>query len=82
MERQVKRGKTRAIGVSNFNKEQIDRILKVAKIRPVTNQIELHAYLQQPEMVEYLKSNGIIVTAYSPLGSPGSEPFYRSQGSE
>ncbi|XP_023287956.1 alcohol dehydrogenase [NADP(+)] [Orussus abietinus] len=71
MEKQVVAGRTKAIGLSNFNSKQIDRIQSVATL-PISNlQIELHVYFQQKELVEFCKSKGITVTAYSPLGSRG-----------
>ncbi|XP_063991574.1 aldo-keto reductase family 1 member B7-like [Diachasmimorpha longicaudata] len=71
MEAQVAAGRAKAIGLSNFNIKQIKRILDNTKI-PVANlQIELHAYFQQNELVNFCKSKGIAVTAYSPLGSRG-----------
>ncbi|XP_012268795.1 aldo-keto reductase family 1 member A1 [Athalia rosae] len=71
MEKQVAAGRTKAIGLSNFNMEQINKVLTVTKV-PIANlQIELHVYFQQRELVEYCKKNGITVTAYSPLGSRG-----------
>ncbi|XP_045483061.1 aldo-keto reductase family 1 member A1-like [Harmonia axyridis] len=75
MEKQMDSGKTKAIGLSNFNKTQIERVLKNCKIRPSALQIELHPYLQQNELVDVCKQNNIIVTAYSPLGSPGLAAF-------
>lgn len=70
MEKLPKTGLVKSIGVSNWNKRQLDRLLENATIPPVTNQIEVHPYLNQKKMIEYCKSKNIIVTAYSPLGSP------------
>ncbi|KAF8459707.1 NADP-dependent oxidoreductase domain-containing protein [Kalaharituber pfeilii] len=69
MERLLATGKVRAIGVSNFNKRRLEELLRTAKIVPAVNQIEAHPYLQQPELMAYLKDRGIHVTAYSPLGN-------------
>ncbi|CAB0037440.1 unnamed protein product [Trichogramma brassicae] len=69
MEKQVAKGLTKAIGLSNFNKKQIDRILNVAKLPVSMLQIEMHLYFQQKEMIEYCKNKSIQITAYSPLGN-------------
>lgn len=70
MEKAVDDGLVRSIGISNFNKSQTQRLLGYCRIRPVTNQIECHPYLTQKPLSAYLRSEGIVVTGYSPLGSP------------
>lgn len=72
MENQVDAGRTRSIGISNFNEKQINRILSIAHIPPAALQIELHLYFQQKPMVEFCKSKNILVISYSSLGTPGT----------
>lgn len=69
MEKQVECGRTKAIGVSNYNIGQIQRILDNCQIKPESLQVEHHIYLQQPELVKFCKNNGICVIAHSCLGS-------------
>jgi aldehyde reductase len=71
MEELVDAGLTKSIGVSNFNVKQIDYITKNARIQPVTNQIECHPYLLNKQISDHCRSKNIVITAYSPLGSPG-----------
>jgi len=70
MERLVEKGLTRAIGLSNFNQSQIQRILTIAKVPPAALQIECHPYLTQNSIISFCQRNEIAVTAFSPLGSP------------
>ena len=63
-----KAGKIKAIGVSNFLPHHLEALMKT-EIAPMVNQIEYHPGYTQPETVEYCKKNGIIVEAWSPLGS-------------
>ncbi|RAK80609.1 aldo/keto reductase family protein [Aspergillus fijiensis CBS 313.89] len=69
MEKLVKSGKVRSIGVSNFTQEHLDELLQTAEIPPAANQIEAHPYLLQPELIQYLKDKDILPIAYSPLGN-------------
>jgi len=64
----VKReGLTRHIGISNFTVAMIEEAAAVAAEPIVTNQIELHPYLDQTKVIEACKARGISVTAYSPI---------------
>ena len=70
MEKLVENGLVKDIGVSNFSTAQIQDIIENGTIKPVINQVECHPYLQQDKLIEYCKDNDIVVTAYSPLGTP------------
>ncbi|XP_050505503.1 aldo-keto reductase family 1 member C15-like [Diabrotica virgifera virgifera] len=80
MEEQVDSGRTRTIGVSNFNLTQMEKIMSNARIRPANHQIELHPYYQQKEMRRYCKKHDIVVVAYSSLGAPGFYEFVKAIG--
>lgn len=62
-------GLARHIGVSNFSLTKVRALMTAARRAPELNQIELHPYLQQRELVEACRDLGVQVTAYSPLGS-------------
>ncbi|KAK1874975.1 Aldo-keto reductase family 1 member B10 [Dissostichus eleginoides] len=64
-------GKVRSIGVSNFSVLQLQRLLALCRAPPT---IELHPYLVQTEMIELCKSKNIVLTAFSPFGSPARPP--------
>ncbi len=68
-ERLYKDGKVRAIGVSNFLPVQLDSLIRNCEIGPMVNQIEFHPGCLQRETVSYSRYKGMIVEAWSPLGS-------------
>ncbi|KIW10728.1 hypothetical protein PV08_10027 [Exophiala spinifera] len=72
MEKLLATGKTKAIGVSNYSKAYLEQLLPQINIVPAVNQIENHPLLPQQEIVDFCMEKGIIITAYSPLGSAGS----------
>jgi diketogulonate reductase-like aldo/keto reductase len=75
MEELVTKGLVKSIGVSNFTVMMLVDLLSYAKVKPVVNQIELHPYNSQVELVDFCHSQNIAVTAYSPLSGqpqPGS----------
>ncbi|MDF2843651.1 MAG: pgoN [Herbinix sp.] len=63
-----KAGRIRAIGVSNFHQHHIEAILETATVAPMVNQIRLCPGDTQDELVNYCRSKGMILEAYSPLG--------------
>lgn len=69
MEALVRKGKTKAIGVSNFRIDQLENLLKFAEIKPACNQVEAHPWFPQTALFNFCRDNGIVLIAYSPLGS-------------
>ena len=78
MEECNKAGLAKHIGVSNFSIKKIKELLTVCDIRPEVNQIELHPFLQQNDMLDYCNEENIILTAYSPLGSTDRPPQFKA----
>ncbi|XP_037071741.1 aldo-keto reductase family 1 member B1-like [Pollicipes pollicipes] len=70
MEEGVTTKLVRSLGVSNFNEEQLERVLAVAKVPVCVNQVECHPYLTQKKLMEFCAQKEVVITAYSPLGSP------------
>ena len=68
MEKAYKEGKVRAIGLSNFNVDQIKEILDVCEVRPTVLQTEVHPYSQEKELKTFLAKEGIVIQAWYPLG--------------
>ncbi len=71
MERLVSAGLVRHIGTSNMTIPKLKLVLRDAVIKPVCNEMELHPHFQQPELFDFVVSNGIVPIGFSPIGSPG-----------
>lgn len=69
MEKLIPSGETKAIGISNFSKSDLVRLLEGTSIVPAVHQMELHPWLQQTEFHRYHTAMGIHVTQYSPFGN-------------
>lgn len=70
MESLVDKGLVKHIGVANFPVMLLHDLLSYARIPPVVNQVEIHPYNQQNNLLAYCKSRKVEVQAYSPLGMP------------
>jgi 2,5-diketo-D-gluconate reductase A len=77
LEKLLADGKVRAIGVSNFMAEHIDRLLGETDIVPAVNQIEVHPFFQQAALQRLHEKHGILTQAWSPIGGI---TFYRGSG--
>src|SRR5689334_20254801 len=89
MQQLLEKGLVKSLGVSNFSVKQIKEIVNETQVTPQgtqlnwteltasVNQVELHPYLVQKELVDYCLSNGIEVEAYSPLGSGNFDGFLK-----
>lgn len=69
MEKVYHSGKAKSIGISNFNKAEMEELLQKASVVPAIHQLECHPWLQQADFVEWNKSKGIHVTHYSAFGN-------------
>jgi diketogulonate reductase-like aldo/keto reductase len=77
LEKLLADGRVRSIGVSNFMREHLDRLLAETDVVPAINQIELHPYFQQPDVQAADAEHGIVTQAWSPIGGI---TFYRETG--
>lgn len=68
MEKAYKAGKVKAIGLSNFNREQIQEILDNCEVKPTVLQTEVHPYFQEKELKAFLEKEGMVIQAWYPLG--------------
>lgn len=80
MEKAQKDGLVRSIGVSNFTQTKLKDLMDKAEIMPAVNQVEIHPYLAQNDLVEFCRTNQIVVTAYAPLGSGDRPDTMREAG--
>jgi len=69
MEKLVKNGKCKAIGISNFSKAELERLISKCDIVPAAHQMECHPYLAQHEFAKFHEEKGIHITQYSPFGN-------------
>ena len=67
MEELYLEGRIKAIGVSNFEPHQLNELLETCSIKPAVNQIETHAFFQQPDAHQFLKQHNIKLEAWSPF---------------
>lgn len=67
MEQIYAAGQAKAIGVSNYTIKHLEELLNECEVKPMVNQVELHVFLQQPELLAFCRKHGVIVEAYSPL---------------
>lgn len=74
MEELYESKKARAIGVSNWTIEGLKKLQSFAKVKPTVNQIEIHPFLPNEELVKYCLDNSVLPEAYSPLGSQNQVP--------
>ncbi|KAL7306968.1 hypothetical protein TKK_0000722 [Trichogramma kaykai] len=79
MEEEVREGRVRSIGVSNFNPELLQNLIDEADIKPSNLQIEAHVYTQRRELRELCARHDVAVTAYGTLGSPGLDDRYKRE---
>ena len=68
MEKAYNEGRVRAIGLSNFNEEQIKEILSICEVNPSVLQTEVHPYSQEKELKSFLSKEGIVIQSWYPLG--------------
>jgi alcohol dehydrogenase (NADP+) len=70
MEKLVEMGLVKHIGTSNMTIPKLKLLLRDAKIKPATNEMEMHPHFQQSELFQFCVDNDIVPIGYSPIGSP------------
>jgi len=74
LEKLLEDGRVRAIGVSNFMRDHLEHLVKETSVVPAVNQIEVHPYFRQPDVLAANAEHGIVSQAWSPIGGI---TFYR-----
>lgn len=74
-------GLARHVGVSNFSVARLEELRAATEVVPAVNQVEMHPHLPQDDLRAYCQGRGIVLTAYSPLGSP-DRPAQMKQNDE
>ncbi|KAI1258809.1 Aldo/keto reductase [Xylariaceae sp. FL1019] len=74
MEELLASGRTKSIGVSNWTIPGLKKLLSFAKVKPQVNQVEVHPFLPNTELIKFCQENDIVIEAYSPLGSQDQVP--------
>ena len=82
MERLVDAGLVRHVGVCNYGVSLLRDLLAAARIPPAVLQVELHPYLAQEKLLRFCRTEGIAVTAFSPLGAPSYVPLGMAAAAE
>ena len=86
MEKAYKEGKVKAIGLSNFNEDQIKEILDICEVKPQILQTEVHPYSQEKALKAFLDKEGIVIQAWYPLGhgdkTLSEEPLFAEFGTK
>ena len=73
MEKAVEKGKLKSIGLSNFHGKYLEDILKIAKIKPVVDQVECHPYAPCDDLRKELDKINCYIEAWSPIGRGNSQ---------
>ena len=73
----VDKGLVKHIGVSNFSASKLQDLVKLSRIKPEMNQVELHPLFQQAALLSYCETEGIHMTAFAPLGSGDRPAFFK-----
>ena len=79
LEKAYKNQEIRAIGLSNFNIEEIKQILSICSVKPVLLQVENHPFCQNKELKEFCEKNGIILQSWFPFGGKGNNTVLENE---